>query len=181
MLSTAFKRTASHTQTLNLVLFQGMSVYFFKPQREKAQGADFHILQVTYMRRKLNLTTFLYLTGAVILLVGLGAAIWIYLTAEKSIGDPDYEIAGGYVYSSTPGNTKKYTHDLELYGGKAAVLAEQFSRWFRGLWAGQTLAFTVFCISLLLSCGFFLAARSVSRLPSDAGNTSNSDKIDKQG
>ncbi len=133
------------------------------------------------MDKKPNIQTVLYLAGVVILLAGLGAAIWIYLTAEKSIGDPDYEIAGGYVYSSTPGNTKKYTHDLELYGGKAAVLAEQFSRWFRGLWLGQTLAFTVFCISLLLSCGVFLAARNASRPPSDAGNTNNSDKTDKQG
>jgi hypothetical protein len=55
-----------------------------------------------------------------------------------------------------------YRRDLELYGGKAALLADDFSRWFVGLWHGKSLAFTVAGISIFISFAFFFAA---NRLP----------------
>ena len=110
-----------------------------------------------------KLHTYLYLVSVIILLAGFGSAVWIYQSAEDdSSNDLGYEIVGGYVYSATPSNTKKYAHDLELYGGKAAVLADHFSRWWSGLWHGKSLAFTVACIALLLSAGVFLLARHAS-------------------
>ena len=110
---------------------------------------------------KLHVT--LYLVSFIILLVGFGSAVWIYQTAgDSSNNDLGYEIVGGNVYPTTPSNTKRYSHDLELYGGKAAVLADQLSRWCAALWYGKTLAFTVACIALVLSVGVFLFARYVS-------------------
>ena len=73
-----------------------------------------------------NLQTRLYLITAIILLIGLGSAILIYLTAEN-----DSASVLGYE------NSKMFIHDLELYGGKANVVANEFEHWFVGLWHGN--------------------------------------------
>jgi hypothetical protein len=113
--------------------------------------------------------------SAVILLVGLGTAIFIYQTAERDEGGAlGYQIIGGNIYPIMPENTKIYRHDLEVYGGKAAVLADDFRRWFNGLWHGKTLAFTIAVLSILVSfTGFFTARHLPSGLESDDGSGSN--------
>ena len=118
------------------------------------------------MKRKItNLQSRLYLIAAIILLVGLGSAVLIYLTAEDDSGGVfGYEIAGGNVYPIKPEDSKKYIHDLELYGGKGNVLANELMRWFAGLWHGRSLAFTMACITIFMSFGVFLVAR---HLPPD--------------
>jgi hypothetical protein len=127
-----------------------------------------------------KLHVYLYLVSIMILLAGIGSALWIYQSAEDdSSNNLGYEIVGGYVYSTTPNNTKKYSHDLELYGGKAAVLADRLSRWYSGLWHGKSLAFTVACIALLLSAGVYLGARHVaSRAVLDDRRQNNHDGTD---
>ena len=45
--------------------------------------------------------------------------------------------------------SKKYLHDLEMYGGKANVLAAQFRDWFAGLWSGTNLAWTIAALTVL--------------------------------
>jgi hypothetical protein len=44
------------------------------------------------------------------------------------------------------------------------MLADEFRQWFVGLWHGKSLAFTVACITVFVSFGFFFVA---NRLPSD--------------
>ncbi len=103
----------------------------------------------------------LFLVSAAILLIGLGSAVAIYLAADSDTdGEAGYEVAGKFIYPAMNERSKKYQHDLELYGGKAAVLADDFNRWFDGLWHGRTLAVTVAFLSVLLSFGFFVAARN---------------------
>ncbi len=94
----------------------------------------------------------LYLIGALVLLIGLGSSVAIYLTAEDD-GDnlSAYETVG-------PGNSKLYMHDLQLYGGKANVLADEFRLWFLGLWQGKSLAYTITAVSLVVAAGFFFVA-----------------------
>jgi hypothetical protein len=118
------------------------------------------------MKKKVtNLQTRLYLITAVILLCGFGSAIWIYLAAENnSDGAIGYETAGGYVYPVSPEDSKLYMHNLELYGGKVNVLANEMVRWFVGLWHGKSLAYTVACISVIISFGVFFVA---NHLPTD--------------
>jgi hypothetical protein len=118
------------------------------------------------MKRKIaNLQTRLYLFSAVILLVGLGGAALIYRTAaDDSSLAAGYEIVAGNAYAIAPENSKTYIHDLEVFGGKSAVLADAFRRWFAGLWQGRSLAFTIAFSTVLISLGFFFAA---ARLPSD--------------
>ncbi len=130
------------------------------------------------MKRKItNLQTRFYLIGAIILLVGAGSAVLIYLTAEDdSINTSGYEVAGGNVYPITPGNSKRYIHDLELYGGKGSVLADEFIRWFVGLWHGRSLAITIACITIFMSAViFFFANHLRSDVQSDVRDKNDRD------
>ena len=110
-----------------------------------------------------DLKTCLNLVGAIVLLVGLSTAVLIYRHAEIYSDDViGYE--QGYDGVTRPvlaDDSKKYLRDLELHGGKAGVLMDKFRRWFVGLWHGQTLAFTVAFLTVLIAGGFFYAARSV--------------------
>ena len=104
-----------------------------------------------------------FLIAAILLLVGLGSSLAVYLTAEDDAGVTlGYEGEGGYVYPVSPRDSKTYVHDLELYGGKANVLADSFRNWLWGLWHGKTLAFTIAFCTAVLSLGFFLAGRQAS-------------------
>jgi hypothetical protein len=116
--------------------------------------------------RIIELHTCLNLIGAVTLLVGLGSAVYVYRTAGNESTDVvGYDEGGGSVY---PEDSKKYLRDLELYGGKANVLADELRRWFIGLWHGKSLALTLACIAIIVSSGFFYAAhRSLAYLESD--------------
>ncbi len=102
----------------------------------------------------------LYLISAIILLVGLSCSALLYLTAGNDAGVAGYETEGGNLYPVSPEDTKKYMHDLELYGGKANVLVSEFVQWFRGLWHGRSLAYTVTCISILAAFGVFFTAKN---------------------
>jgi len=106
----------------------------------------------------------LILIGVIIMLVGFGSAILIY---QRAGNDSDnvlgYEIIGGVAYSIRPEDSKIYRRNLGLYGGTTALVVDDFSRWFAGLWHGKSLAFTVVGISIFMSLMFFFAA---NRLPS---------------
>jgi len=114
---------------------------------------------------KIGLKVRLYLASVAILLIGLGAAISIYFTAEDgAVNVLGYEYENGQAYQIDPETSKRYLHDVELYGGKAAVLAVEFNRWFEGLWHGKTLAISVGTITILVSA---ILAMVADRLPSD--------------
>jgi hypothetical protein len=76
-----------------------------------------------------------------LLAAGFGAAIVIFFAAGLPPENPL-----GY----DPLETKKYIHDLQLYGGQANVLAAEFREWFTGLWQGRNLAYTVAALTVLL-------------------------------
>jgi len=90
------------------------------------------------------------LATAAILAVGFASAGIVYLTAPPAATNPL-----GY----DPLNTKKYLRDLEIYGGKANVLATEFMRWFDGLWHGRALASTLAWLTALAACAFWWMAR----------------------
>jgi hypothetical protein len=127
-----------------------------------------------------DLHTWLNLISAIILVVGLGSAILIYQKAQNYSGDVlGYEEEGGSVYPIMPEDSKKYLRGLELYGGKANVLMDEFRRGFVGLWHGKSLAFTVAFISVFVSFGVFYAANHLpSSLKSDVPSENNRDGTD---
>lgn len=112
-------------------------------------------------QKSVNRRTWLYLISAAVLLVGMVSAILIYQEAvQVASNDTGYEILGGKIYPGV-GNSKKYVHDLRVYGGEAAVMADQLTRWFGSLWQGTQFAYTVGWIAFFISLGFFVAARSL--------------------
>ncbi len=121
--------------------------------------------------------TCLNLISAVILVVGLGSAILIYRTAEDTeYGVLSYEEGHGTVYPIMPEDSKQYLRGLELYGGKANVIMDRVRRGFMGLWHGKTLAFTVACISFVISLGVFVTANYLpSQGESDIPDEENHD------
>jgi hypothetical protein len=122
--------------------------------------------------------TYLNLIGAMVMLVGLGSAIFIYWTAgQNSSNILGYEADGGSVYPIMPEDSKKYLRDLELYGGKAAVLTEEFKGWFAGLWHGRSLAWVVAGTAILVSfCFFYAANQKSSHVQSDVSNEDHRDR-----
>ena len=81
--------------------------------------------------------------------MGLATAIAIWVSAATSPDDMlVYEIE----------HSKQYQRTLELYGGKANVLAVELTQWFDSLWHGTRLAYTVAGATVLLAGAFWLAA-----------------------
>jgi len=84
-------------------------------------------------RRKMN-----RITGG-LLLLGLGSALVIYLTAAPVVVDP---------LLGNPMENKKYLRELRVMGGQGNVVAAEFQDWFAGLWQGRELAGTVTVLTL---------------------------------
>jgi hypothetical protein len=74
-----------------------------------------------------------------LLLTGLGIALAIFLTAAAVPADP---------LGADPGNSKQYLREMELYGGKANLLASEFREWLESLLHGRRLAGTVVFVTL---------------------------------
>ena len=102
----------------------------------------------------------LYLIATLILLIGLGSAIAVYVTADSTSENAsvqEFELS------------KKYHRDVEVYGGQAGVFADQFNRWFDSIWHGESLAYTIACITIVVSGGiFFVGNLSPSDVKADA-------------
>ena len=94
-----------------------------------------------------------HLVTALILTVGLTAALVIYLTAAAP-DDSAIDLA----------DSKQYLRQMELYGGKANLLAAEIRAWFASLWHGRRLALTVACGTVLVAGAYWLVA---APLPSD--------------
>ncbi len=104
-----------------------------------------------------NPRTQLIIITVAIMLVGFSSAALIYFTAGNP---PESTLVHEFE------NSKRYVHDLELYGGKMNVLADQFRRWFDSLWEGKSLAFMIASITIIISlaCSFVAC-----RLPIESG------------
>jgi len=116
------------------------------------------------LKKRLRLSAF------IILLAGLCGALLIYLFAadvpDDSLG---YVIVDGKVYPLPTGDSKKYRHEVERFGGKAALAFDDFGRWFGALWQGKAPAKTLAWISIALSLGLYVLANSVGPdVPTDA-------------
>ncbi len=111
--------------------------------------------------------TRLALCSIVVAVVGVCSAALIYLTAAEDSTDEGYQyvMIDGKVYPIPLADTKMYRRDVQRFGGKAALLFDDFNRWFVGLWHGRSLAATLVWITGFLSLGLFLLAR---QMPPDA-------------
>ena len=89
-----------------------------------------------------------HLVTAGILLAGLGTAVAIYLTADEIPVNPfaEYE------------NSKRFSHEVQRMGGKMALVANDLTAWFAGLWQGRQLAWTVACLTIVIAAGYYVVA-----------------------
>lgn len=93
-----------------------------------------------------------YTITAAILATGFASAIIIYLTAAEKLADPFTEFE----------KSKKFAYELERMGGKAALAAHDFNRWFTGLWQGESLAYTVAVLTILIAAGYYFIATGLA-------------------
>jgi hypothetical protein len=107
--------------------------------------------------------TYPYVVAGAIMLVGLGVSVGIYLTADSLSDDLPWEL--------TP-QSKKYARALKFYGGTMNALLVELNEWFKGLWHGKSLAFTVAAISLCIALAYLFFATRGPLLESE-GDTSN--------
>ena len=99
------------------------------------------------------------LIAGIVLIAGLAIAAAIYFTAEE-----DAPITSSYVVTIDPALTKTYVRDLERFGGKAAVLFDDFNRWFAARWHGRALGVTVGWISVgIAALLYWISGRSRPR------------------
>lgn len=91
------------------------------------------------------------LVTAGILLIGLGSAIAIFLTADDIPDNPFAEFE----------QSKRFAHEVQRMGGKMALVANDASAWFAALWHGRQLAYTVACITVVIAVGYYMIASSL--------------------
>ena len=90
----------------------------------------------------------LLIAAALILTIGLLAATAVYLTAADEAIATSYVIVGGEAYAVDPTRTKSYQLQVERFGGKAALVFDEFNRWFAARWEGKALGITIGWISV---------------------------------
>lgn len=119
---------------------------------------------MTTKARRLRLT----LLGVLILVAGLIGAVAIYVTAGDETDDVlAYEFVDGVAYPVQASAAKAYRGDLERFGGKAAVFADELRRGWSALWHGKPLAYGVAVLAAALA---FFCFRAAHRLPDDAAS-----------
>ncbi len=96
------------------------------------------------------------LVASGVLAAGWAAAVAIYATAEPVLQDPDIQEAQ---------LSKSYQHQMELFGGKAAVAGAQFDDWLASLWHGQRLAYTVAVLTALVALACWALCVAPPRSP----------------
>ena len=109
-------------------------------------------------REPLTLTQLrFYVAGGVVLVLGLGSAVWAYRVAVVDSASEAIVAAAK--------NTKQYEYQMETYGGKSNLLATEVTEWFVGLWHGRHLAYTLATLSVVIASLFFFYARYLTDLP----------------
>ena len=94
-----------------------------------------------------------------LLLVGWVSAGVIYLTVEDEPENPWVEEIQ---------NSKKYRHEIEVYGGKLNIIGNDLSRWWDRLWHGKALALTIAALTAFTSLMLIVAASHLQLPPADS-------------
>lgn len=88
----------------------------------------------------------------IILVAGLSSAASIWLAQDRI--DRQKRLEGASATEPlSPEDSRRYTHDVELYYGETGMLVEKWKRWFAEMTHGKGLADTIAAASLILGSG----------------------------
>ena len=93
-------------------------------------------------------------SGIIILLVGLGSALWIWRAEDQSERENEAAQAAHPGVLLSPLDSRKHVRDTEIYYGKLGVLVEEAEALFQG----KALAKTIAVGSIITAVGLLLAA-----------------------
>jgi hypothetical protein len=105
------------------------------------------------MRPPPSLRARLNLLGAAILVLGLGAAAWIWIHQDR-IDRQNADLNADQVGLL---DSRSQTRQLEVLTGHSGVVAEQWAEWLKSLAHGKRLAATLAIISAILGVGCMVA------------------------
>jgi hypothetical protein len=89
-----------------------------------------------------------YLVTVLLVVVGWTVAAIVYFHAAPPDDDPLRQFH----------DSKSYQQQVERFGGKATVFANDLTDWIASLFRGQNLAFTIAGITLMVAFGYFFRA-----------------------
>ena len=99
----------------------------------------------------------LNLLGLIILVGGLASAASLWLAQDRL--DRQTSAGGGDTTGPLPPeDSRRYTHDVELYYGQTGILMDKWRRWWEEWSHGKPLAEVMAVASLILASGLFYAA-----------------------
>ena len=114
--------------------------------------------------------------GWLILLVGCCLSAWLFSTAAEDTGDVvAYVMVDGQSYPVMASDSKAYRHQIERFGGKMAIFADEFGRWIKRLTTGRWLAALIAVLSVAVAGACFRVARTCTRaaIEKSVASTSN--------
>jgi len=104
----------------------------------------------------------LRLLGMTILVAGLSSAASIWLAQDRI--DRQKRVEGmNAAEPLSPEDSRRYTHDVELYYGETGMLMEKWKRCFAEMTHGKGLAGTIAVASLVVGSGLFYVAAHINR------------------
>ena len=105
----------------------------------------------------------LKLLGVVILVSGLGSATSIWLAQDRIDRQRNANEANS-VEPLAPEDSRRYTHDVELYYGETGLLVDKWKRELKTWTQGKSLANLIAVASLIMASGVFYLAAGRRRL-----------------
>jgi len=105
-----------------------------------------------WLRRLALLENLLRFSAAVVLVVGLVSSFCIWQVQDRMARENAGPQFGDADVALSPLDSRKQLRDLELYGGKGAVLMEEAKELFHG----KALAKTIAVSSIIAAAGLFL-------------------------
>jgi hypothetical protein len=105
----------------------------------------------------------LNLLGVLILLGGLGSATFIWCAQDQIerqalAAQKNGQGSGTSAQPLSPEDSRRYTHDMEMYYGETGLLMDKWSRWWNELTHGKPLAETIAVASLVVASALLYAA-----------------------
>jgi len=95
--------------------------------------------------------------GVIILVAGLGAAVSLWLVQDRidsQSNAAEADVSGPLA----PEDSRRYTHDVQVYYGETGLLVEKWRRWWEEWTQGKSLAEVIGVAAVISASGLFYAA-----------------------